>query len=146
VAPVSDFAEDLFGDLAPEDEYYPGSKRKRSVRVTPPSEPDTEKPWDRSPRVLTVKGVETEFFTVGALAEAINRRPVTIRSWEQKGIIPKARYRTGGEMPRRLYTRAQVEGMIALCAKHRILHFAARPDAIPQAFTADVIELWRVQE
>ena len=31
-----------------------------------------------------------EFFDIGALAEALGRKPVTIRSWEDKKIIPKA--------------------------------------------------------
>lgn len=160
---MSDFAEELFADMVegdPEDEvtppdptapepapeFYPGSKRK-ITRDKPHKlkSPAQDKPWDRNPRKLKAGGVEKEFFTIGALAEAINRKPVTIRSWEASGIMPKARYRTpdvGDQPGRRLYTRHQVEGMIELCAKHGILEFSSRPESIPKAFTDDVIALW----
>jgi hypothetical protein len=145
---VSDFAESLFADLddegpEPEPRFYPGSKQRIPDKPTPPPKAVSAKPWDRNPRHLKVNGVEMEFFTIGSLAEALNRRPVTIRKWETTGVIPKARYRTGGEVKRRLYSRAQVEGLVALCAKHGILDFAARPDAIPDEFTDDVIALWK---
>jgi hypothetical protein len=147
---VSDFANDLFADLNPEanksEEFFPGSKRKRSD-PPPPKPPVTTVAWDRRPRVLPVGGKPVEFFTIGDLALAINRRPVTIRSWEAKGIMPKARFRTPavpGQIGegKRLYTRRQVEGLVVLCAKHGILDFAARPDSIPKAFTDDVKALW----
>jgi hypothetical protein len=144
---VSDFAESLFEDLAPPPpaEYYPGSKRQVPPKNTPtPPAAPTEKPWDRNPKRLTVRGVEREFFTIGALAEAINRRPVTIRAWEDRGVIPKARYRGRGQ--KRLYTREQVEGLVRLCDEHGILTFASRPDSIPPAFTSDVIELWKQED
>lgn len=148
---MSDFAEDLFSDLADEPtseaqpiQFYPGTKRRIPEQPKPTPAPTAPaKAWDRNPKTLKVNGVEKEFFTIGALAEAINRRPVTIRSWEMKGIIPLARYRTSGKTKKRLYSRRQVEGIVALCAKHGILEFAARPDSIPGAFTDDVIALWK---
>lgn len=157
---MSDYAESLFADLVdeatppepegakppPDPEFYPGSRHKIPPKPKAKKiEQVSDKPWDRNPRLLKVNGVEMEFFTIGALAEAINRRPVTIRSWETKGVIPKARYRTpsvGDQPGRRLYTRHQVEGMVRLCAKYEILSFGARPDAIPVGFTDEVIDLW----
>lgn len=150
--PISD-PEDLFAELAEREpppvteedphreptRFYPGSKKQIPERPAPP-EPEA-KPWDRNAKTMQVNGVEVEFFTVGALAEAINRKPVTIRSWEMKGIFPKARYRD--KRQRRLYTRRQIEGVRGLCAKHGILDFAARPDSIPGQFTEDVLSLWR---
>jgi hypothetical protein len=65
-----------------------------------------------------VKGVTRKFYTVGALASALNRKPVTIRSWEAKGWIPPASFRTPAprseQIPgkavkgRRLYSEAQI--------------------------------------
>jgi hypothetical protein len=37
--------------------------------------------------------VETELFTISALAEALEKKIVTIRLWEKKGYIPGAPYR-----------------------------------------------------
>ena len=66
-----------------------------------------------------MNGVETEVFTIGALAQALEKTIVTIRLWERKGYIPRAPYRlrsktlrgqkTGGN---RVYTRALIESAI----------------------------------
>src|SRR5213080_4557986 len=110
------------------EEYYPGSKRRidrtdtESSRPTP--DPDA---WDAKPRIYKGKnGQDTEFFTVGHLAVAMNRKPLTIRQWERKGIIPKAVYQRAGRGGsqhgrRRLYTRAQIEGMIQIAAEEGLL-------------------------
>ena len=147
---MSDFAEELFSDVdphrpdAPVARFYPGSKQRiPDEPKPPPPRPVSDKPWDRNPRRLMVGGEEHEFFTIGALAEALNRQAVTIRKWEERGVIPKARYRSGGKVSRRLYSRRQVEGLVLLCAKHGILEFNARPDSIPGEFTDDVITLWK---
>lgn len=49
--------------------------------------------WDANPIIKLVKGVETELFTIGALALALEKQIVTIRLWEKKGYIPGAPYR-----------------------------------------------------
>jgi hypothetical protein len=49
--------------------------------------------WDANPILKTVKGVETELFSIGALALALEKQVVTIRHWEKKGYIPGAPYR-----------------------------------------------------
>lgn len=54
-----------------------------------------------------IDGVETTFFTVGAMAHRMNRQVSTIVSWIKDGLIPDTPYRTrqGG----RLYTLDQIE-------------------------------------
>jgi hypothetical protein len=112
-----DEIEAAFADL----EYAPGSKKKRR-------EPDQKvsrrkigesNGWDANPIVKTLGGTETEVFTIGALAAALEKTIVTIRLWERKGYIPRAPYRlrsktlkgekTGGN---RVYTRALIESAI----------------------------------
>ncbi|WP_030661031.1 hypothetical protein [Streptomyces rimosus] len=110
--------------------YYPGSNRRiRSVNpatmrlVTP--EPEPEVTWDAKPRIYRLGGELKEFFSIGHLALALNRRPVTIRKWERLGIIPAPTFVVRGKSPRgdrRLYTRAQVEGMIRIATEENILH------------------------
>lgn len=107
------------------EDYYPGSKRKIEI-VAPPADDAAEVSWDASPRVYKVNGVDREFFTVGHLAVAMNRKPLTIRQWERKGTIPKSTYQRQGKdnSPhgrRRLYTRAQVEGMIKIAEEEGLL-------------------------
>jgi hypothetical protein len=113
----NDEIEKAFADL----EYLPGSKKKRK-------EPDPKvsrrkagnsNGWDANPITKTLGGKETEVFTIGALALALEKTIVTIRLWERKGYIPRAPYRlrsktlkgekTGGN---RVYTRALIESAI----------------------------------
>lgn len=72
--------------------------------------------WDENPIIKTVNGIETELFTIGALAQALEKEIVTVRLWEKKGYIPIAPYRlrskslngkkVGGN---RVYTRELIE-------------------------------------
>lgn len=65
-----------------------------------------------------VNGKVQQFYTVGTLAKALGKKPVTIRSWEAKGWLPGPSFRTpppaGEQIPgkavrgRRLYTKEQL--------------------------------------
>lgn len=107
------------------EQYYPGSKRKIDRTDDEPSKTDADG-WDDKPRIYKKNGVDTEFFTVGHLALAMNRKPLTIRQWERKGIIPKSTYQRAGRNGsqhgrRRLYTRAQIEGMMHIAGEEGLL-------------------------
>jgi hypothetical protein len=137
---MPDLTEELFGDL--QGARYPGSKQTlRSVERAKPKPPADEHAWDHKPRMLMVGGAEHEFFTIGQLAQALNRKPVTIRSWESNGVIPKARYRD--QHKRRLYSRRQVEGLCQIAADENCLDFDVRPDKITPAFTTKAIALFK---
>lgn len=81
-------------------------------------------------KIMRVNGVDRQFFTVGELAKALNRKPVTIRMWETKGWLPKAKYRTPApkaeQIPgkalkgRRLYSLEQVEFLITALSRYEI--------------------------
>lgn len=94
---------------------YPGSRHKRRAVAKPKeAQPADEDRWDAHPYKQTVDGQEVEFFFVGAVATALQRRPNTIRRWLDDGTLPQARFRTQGATikgSRRLWTRAQIEGM-----------------------------------
>lgn len=74
-----------------------------------------------------INGEKKIFFTVGGLAKALRRKPVTIRMWEQRGWLPAPRYRTPvprgehftGKSPkgRRLYSLDQVEFLLSAIEK-----------------------------
>lgn len=101
-----------------EDLLYPGSKNvRRGLKEQEQApEPEADPVWDERPRVYTVKGAEKEFFTISALAHALRREPVSMRKWEEKGYLPSARYRAPGKGKKRdrLYTRAQIEGLVKI--------------------------------
>jgi hypothetical protein len=112
-----DEIERAFADL----EYIPGSKRKRreeNPKVSRRRNGESNG-WDTNPIMKTLGGKETEVFTIGALALALEKTIVTVRLWERKGYIPRAPYRlrsktlkgqkTGGN---RVYTRALIESAI----------------------------------
>jgi len=64
-----DFIESMFKDV---DDYYPGSKRKRKVKIEPKKEVEPDSSWDAHPRITTLpNGTDIELFTIGALAAAL---------------------------------------------------------------------------
>ena len=77
----------------------------------------------------TEDGIKT-FYTIKTVCRIFGRKPVTIRSWEDKGILPKPKYRTPaprgkhlGSAPkgRRLYTQNQVDYLESVCDRYRML-------------------------
>ena len=106
---------DLFGDLPD----YPGKKPPKN-REAKGNDDDPFKFLHTT--MYVVRGEEMAFYTIGELAKALNRKPVTIRQWEARGYIPTPTFRTpppeGTQVPgktakgRRLYSRKQVELLI----------------------------------
>ena len=119
--------------------FYPGSKRRiRDHRPSPSkaqehpwTRPKSQTPpdlraWDARPKILRVKGIETEFFTIGQVAKALNRSKSTVRDWIRNGILPQACFRTPPTEHHwgkgiRLWTRAQVEGIQRIAEEEGIL-------------------------
>jgi hypothetical protein len=108
---------DLFNSLKEEDVQpdYPGKTAPKNRDSSPLThEWLTGIPYQE----YIVKGVTRKFYTIGSLAKAIGRAPVTVREWERKGWLPPAAFRTptpkGEQVPgkqvkgRRLYSEAQV--------------------------------------
>lgn len=107
---------------------YPGKtapkNRGKSVRIS--------HSWlDNLPfREYLVGGTPKRFYSVGALASALGRKAVTIRSWELKGWLPPATFRTPPprkeQIPgkpskgRRLYTEAQVVFLVEAAIQFRL--------------------------
>ena len=111
---------DLFADLP----NFPG---KRPPKNRPDSKPQYDEADDRyngaKGKEYIISGERKVFFTIGNLAKALRRKPVTIRMWERRGWLPSPRYRTppprGGHhignssKGRRLYSYEQVEFLIS---------------------------------
>lgn len=110
-----------------EPETYPGSEQPLQADLDVPEDGETPeytvRGWADSPRVYHVDGRATEFFTIGAVARALKREVVTLRKWEQKGYLPKPRYRSPGKGIKqdRLYTREQVEGLLRIAREENLL-------------------------
>lgn len=69
-------------------------------------------------KVTTLNGEQVKLYEIGVLAERLGRTSITIRSWEDKGIIPKSEFRS--KSGRRLYTQEQIE----------VIHYWAKKDKI----------------
>lgn len=139
---------EAFKDL----EYVPGSKKKRR---DPDSKVSRRKSgesngWDKNPIIKTLGGQETEVFTIGALAQALEKTIVTIRLWERKGYIPRAPYRlrsktlkgqkTGGN---RVYTRPLIEATIDEFAKRGLLGSARVEWSDLTDLTDSLVKRWK---
>src|SRR6266478_1568793 len=107
--------------------YYPNSSRKkRHYEESLPQAPvkDEEGIDLGKPRMFLVNGQPQELYPVGALARALNRKPVTVRKWESEGIIPRSPFLMPSHDPRgqrRLYTRQQVDDLRRIAQEEGIL-------------------------
>lgn len=158
-----------FDDLKdPSEDFYPGSKRPKAAEdkrlrslnnepsinkpmvVSPPDKGSL--PWDIHPQRKTVrikggKQVTLELFTIGALAKALGKSPITIRTWMKKGWLPRARFRTPGaptsigQGARQLWTRAEVEAILRIATEEGILEW--HPDIKASNFSARVLEFFK---
>ena len=110
---------DLFGDLPD----YPGKKepKNRPQKKLTNSVLDDRYSGARG-KEYVINGERVMMYTVGEVAKALGRRPVTIRMWESKGWIPKTSYRTkppqAVQIPgkpskgRRLYSQDQLDTLL----------------------------------
>lgn len=133
--------EKEFADL---NEYYPGSASRIFYPVERKDPEPEPQGWDANPRKGIRQGREYEFFTIGHLAAALNKQPVTIRLWESRGIIPTSGQRSESTFPnkrQRLYTRPQIEGIVAIAADEGILN-EARPRIQKTKFVSRVLDLF----
>lgn len=136
-------------DLFPEINDWPGKRPPKNRGNAAPQPKKENNLLGLKGRVYRIKGEDVELFTIGDLAAAINKRPVTIRMWESKGWIPRANWRSpapqGEQIPgkpakgRRLYTRKQVE-LLALAADMYQLDSKAEGDWV--GFRSFVKEKW----
>ena len=143
-----DEIEKAFADL----EYLPGSKKKRTEPNPKVSRRKSGESngWDANPIMKTLGGNETEVFTIGALAQALEKSIVSVRLWERKGYIPRAPYRlrsktlkgqkTGGN---RVYTRALIESAIEEFSRRGLLGTARVEWSQHDDLTDALIKRWK---
>ena len=145
---TDDLIDSTFSDL---DEYYPGSKRKRKKSVPKKPEIVPDDSWDSKPFMKTLpNGNEVEMFTIGALASALGRPVITIRTWIKEGYLPASPYRLpakkdiNGEdhQGRRLYSRAMVEKTIELFASAGLLHIKRIEWPLHRQLSNEIAEAW----
>jgi hypothetical protein len=146
----TDLFMQTFGDMD-NDEYYPGSDQKRRESAAMKKERKAQErkkeraleDWDAHPVRRTVrveeKPVTVELFTIGALAKALGKKPVTLRKWMAKGWLPQAQYReklVGGAGQRRYWSRQQIE----------IIHRIAKEEGLLDVWQPDVQQLFRFSQ
>ena len=88
-------------------------------------------------KIYTIDGVDLEMFTIGELAQRLDRQLQTLRKWEKLGIIPQATYRSGTN--RRLYTENQIKAIVDLVDKYKI----KQGQPIPNEFKIEVEEAFK---
>ena len=105
---------------------------------------------DETPIIKLVKGVETELFTISALAQALEKQIVTIRLWEKKGYIPGAPYRLRSKelngkkvLGNRVYTRELILIAVEEFSRRGLLGSARVEWKKHQGLTNDIIRRWK---
>lgn len=106
--------------------------------------------WDANPIVKSLGGVETEVFTISALAEALEKKVVTIRLWEKKGYIPIAPYRLRSKTLQgkkvngnRVYTRELIEIAIEEFSRRGLLGSARVEWSHHEELTEALVSRWK---
>jgi hypothetical protein len=137
---------DRFSDMD-----YPG-RRKPVNRQPKPAAPEDMPVWDAKPVFYMVGGEKQEFFLISHLAKALDYSVQSIRAWEAAGLLPKTPYRSPrtrrpvaagrSNKGKRLWTREQVEGILRLAKKHRVILNKVPPSA---SFARDVAQLFNEQ-
>ena len=131
-----------------EDLDYPG-RRKPLNRQPKKAAPVETVLWDAKPVFYLVDGERREFFLIASVAKALDYSVQSIRAWEAQGLLPNSPYRSprtrkpvaGGRSTkgRRLWTREQIEGILRLAKKHKVILNRQPPTP---AFAADVAKLF----
>lgn len=109
------------------DDFIPGSKMLRDAPA--PKKEKTLDSWDSKPLMKKISGVDTPMYTIGSLAEAVDKSVQTIRSWIANGYLPDSIYRLPARtLPsgavrknRRLYTHEMIQSLVDILAKHNLL-------------------------
>jgi hypothetical protein len=70
------------------------------------------------PRVYKVNGKDTEMYSIGELAQLLDRQSQTVRKWERYGVIPETKFRN--QSGRRLYSKDQVEAVVKIAREEGI--------------------------
>lgn len=131
---VMDMWDGVGTDLDTDDEPdYPGSTLPRNRPGGSKYKQRQEaKAGERTYQLSLPDGTLQTFYTISTVARIFGRKPVTIRAWETKGLLPVPSYRTPkprgnhlGEVPRgkRLYTQTQIDYLVALCERYKMLDF-----------------------
>ena len=107
-------------------EFYPGSSRKKRQYTEPePEKPELDELPDLGkPSYYLVNNQPMALYRIGSLARALNRRSVTVRKWEQEGIIPVSAYKMPGRDSRgqrRLYSKEQIETLRRIAYEEGVL-------------------------
>lgn len=139
--------EEKFADLD-----YPG-RRKPKNRDDKPAPVDINL-WDSRPAKYLVNGEVQEFFLISHLSKALDYSQQSIRAWEAQGLLARTPFRSprtakpvaGGRSNKgkRLWTREQVEGIIRIAKKHKVIFPDRKGVKHPPtpAFAAEVHEFF----
>jgi hypothetical protein len=111
-------------------DVYPGTSRPLGTAHPTRGYPGGEIPtWDDDPVYKKISGFYREFFAISHLAGALGRAPKTIYKWEANGLFPGATWIYNSDSKngrRRLYTRAQIEGVVLIAHDEGVLSGTSR--------------------
>ena len=135
--------EERFQDLD-----YPGRRKPvNRDKTAPPPEPAL---WDAKPVHYKIGGELQEFFTISHLAKALGYSVQSVRAWEAQSLLPRSQYRSPrtrkpvaagrSDKGKRLWTREQIEGILRLAQKHKVIINREPPTP---AFHDDVARLFQ---
>lgn len=92
------------------------------------------------------------FYTIGALSDALGKKPVTVRRWIAKSIIPDSGMRTYpiigtlGDAGTRLWTREQIEALVAIGVAEGVVGVTRKQEIAATHFSVRVWTLWKQKQ
>lgn len=131
--------------------YIPGTAVPLPKRKENPDDWSCDKRFFKEYELPNEDGepVKTRLYSIGALSQALGKRPVTIRKWIRLGIIPDSGLRTEpivgapGDAGRRLWTQQQIDALVHLAREEGVIGGSKRKgDIQSSAFPARVRGLW----
>jgi hypothetical protein len=144
-----DTIDEMFAELDP---YYPGSRRRRRavIESTSNSIRPVEGAWQERSVLKTLHGEERPMYTVGALAQAVNKSEKSVRLWISRGYIPQAPYRMPSVVGsdgitragRRLYTKEMIEAAVDAFSNRGLLESRRIEWSLHKDLARELLESW----
>jgi hypothetical protein len=132
--------------------FYPGSKRKRKdVSTTTSTKVLADWELMASKKTYPLAGRRVHLYRISALATALSKSEITIRSWIRAGYLPNAPIRLPAadatddkkRGSHRMFTREMIQSAVDLFDKHGLLGVPRVEWSLHKDLPEEILAAWR---